>query len=275
MKVTAEELLQKKRLGQRITVLTCYDYPTALWEDQVGVDVIFVGDSVGTNILGYTSERDVTMDDMIHHLRAVERGVSHAYLLVDMPYGSYRTPSEALANAKTMVEFGADGVKFEGADFAVASSLHAAGITVWGHLGLNPQLHEKRGLRAKTAAEALQLIEDSLELQDAGASFLIYEMIPEEVGKIVSERLRIPTIGIGAGRYTDGQVQIIADLLGVNAFEFRHVFKYARFQGTAVDAITRYAEDVRSGDFPRPQNVRHLRKHELLKLEAALEIEAG
>ena len=244
-------------------MLTCYDHPTAVLEDRAGIDVVFVGDSVGTNVLGYEDEREVTMDDMVHHLRAVRRGVSSAYLLADLPYMSCETPQDALDNARTFVSHGADGVKLEGPKPDIVGHLTAHGIEVCGHLGLNPQFHDKKGLHAKTASASVELIRDALALEEAGAGFIVFEKVPEEVGRIVTESLGIPTIGIGAGRYTDGQVLIVNDMLGVNSFHLEHASRYDELGARAADALGRYADDVQCGRFPAEENVRHLPPEEL------------
>ena len=266
-KKTAASLQAMKRAGEKIAMLTCYDYPTALWQEDAGVDVIFVGDSVGTNMLGYDHEREVTMDDMIHHLKAVRRGVVRAYLLADLPYESCRTPDVALENALRFVSLGADGVKLEGFRMDVVKALVARGIDTWAHLGLNPQIHDRKGLKARTAAAAVELVENSLALQEAGAGFLVLEMIPEEVAGTVTKRLTIPTIGIGAGRFTDGQVLIVADVLGANDLDLKHVAQYDDFTARGKKALSRYVADVRRGRFPDRQQVRHLAAKELEQLE--------
>ena len=270
MSNTPESITRKKAAGEPIAVLTCYDYPTALCQDEAGVDIIFVGDSVGTNVLGYSSEKEVTLDDMAHHLKAVRRGVENAYLLVDLPYGTYDTPDQAAASSSRLTALGADGVKLEGFTPEVVRRLVAEGIEVCAHLGLNPQLHARKGLRAKTAAAAAELVSESIELQDAGAWIMVYEMIPEEVGRIATERLSIPTIGIGAGRYTDGQVLVAPDMLGINTFDFRHSHRYEDLHGRTVRAFERYISDVRSGTFPAADNVRHLDETELQTLRDTL-----
>ncbi len=267
---TSESLTQKKVAGEPIAVLTCYDYPTARCQDEAGVDIIFVGDSVGTNVLGYSSEKEVTLEDMAHHLKAVRRGVEHAYLLADLPYGTYDTPEQAAASASRLTALGADGVKLEGFRPDVVRRLVAEGIEVCAHLGLNPQLHARKGLRAKTAAAAAELVSESIELQDAGAWIIVYEMIPEEVGRIATERLSIPTIGIAAGRHTDGQVLVAPDLLGINTFDLRHVRRYDDLHGRTVRAFEGYIADVRSGGFPDAGNVRHLDEAELQALRDTL-----
>jgi 3-methyl-2-oxobutanoate hydroxymethyltransferase len=267
---TSESLTQKKVAGEPIAVLTCYDYPTARCQDEAGVDIIFVGDSVGTNVLGYSSEKEVTLEDMAHHLKAVRRGVEHAYLLADLPYGTYDTPEQAAASASRLTALGADGVKLEGFRPDVVRRLVAEGIEVCAHLGLNPQLHARKGLRAKTAAAAAQLVSESIELQAAGAWIIVYEMIPEEVGRIATERLSIPTIGIAAGRHTDGQVLVAPDLLGINTFDLRHVRRYDDLHSRTVRAFESYIADVRSGGFPDAGNVRHLDEAELQALRDTL-----
>ena len=267
---TPERIARKKAAGEPIAVLTCYDYPTARCQDEAGVDIIFVGDSVGTNVLGYSSEKEVTLDDVAHHLKAVRRGVENAYLLVDLPYGTYDTPEQAVASSTRLTALGADGVKLEGFTPDVVRQLVSEGIEVCAHLGLNPQLHARKGLRAKTAAAAAELVSESIELQEAGAWIMVYEMIPEEVGRIATERLSIPTIGIGAGRYTDGQVLVAPDMLGINTFDFRHSRRYEDLHGRTVRAFERYISDVRSGAFPAADNVRHLDEAELRALNDAL-----
>ncbi len=265
-KKTIEYLHARKARGQKISSLTCYDYPTALLEERAGIDIALVGDSLGTNVLGYSSEREVTMDDIVHHLKAVKRGISTAYLLADLPFRSYETTTQALTNATRLVQAGADGVKLEGSRVEIVRYLHSHGLQVWGHLGLNPQLHEKMALQAKTADAALQLVRDAADLEQAGICGLILEMIPEVVGRVVTERVHVPTIGIGAGRYTDGQVLIAQDLLGVNSFDLRHVTRYDDLATRIVAAFRRYAEDVEAANFPGAGNVRHLAPAEHNKL---------
>lgn len=262
MKKTSHYLQQKKEQGQRIVMLTCYDYPTARWEEEAGVDVILVGDSVGTNVLGYASARDVTLQDMLHHLKAVKRGVRNAYLLVDLPYGTYDDPSDALRHAQILQQAGADGVKLEGYRPEIIAHLTSHGVEVCAHLGLTPQIHEKMTLQAKDTDTALQLLSESQCLQETGAFMLLYELIPEEVAQRATQRLSIPTIGIGAGRYTDGQVLVVHDMLGISEFDFRHNVKHEAFQERGIQAIKAYVSDVQQGLFPQAAHVRHLDKEE-------------
>ena len=275
MRVTISDLLEMKSRGEKIAMLTAYDYPTAVWEDEAGVDIIFVGDSVGTNVLGYKSEKEVTLDDMVHHLRAVRRGVRHAYLLADLPYLTYETPEAALESASILVSHGADGVKLEGFRPDIVSHLVTNQIEVCAHLGLNPQIHEKKALRAKTAKAAGNLISESMAMQEAGAWIIVYELIPEEVARQATRRLSIPTIGIGAGRHTDGQVLIVSDMLGINSFDLRHVRKYEQLHERATRAIGQYIVDLRTGEFPGDENARQLSAEESQALEEMLAISSG
>ncbi len=263
-------LIAKKKANKKITILTCYDYPTAVLEDKAGIDIVFVGDSVGTNVLGYESETDVTLEDMIHHLKAVQRGVTHAYLLVDMPYGTHDTPDDALKNANTLISHGANGVKLEGGQEkeAVVQHLAESGIEVCCHLGLNPQIHgTRRRVQGKTFHAAKTLIQSALALQDAGARMIVFELIPEELGRLLTQKLRIPTIGIGAGRYCDGQVLIINDLLGITPFDLIHAKKYQNYQEKTFQAISNYKGDVENHRFPVEANVIKMDQVELTKLE--------
>lgn len=255
-KKTGSVLQQMKADHEPIVVLTCYDYPSALWMEEAGVDVIFCADSVGTNVLGYDDERQVTMDDMVHHLKAVRRGVQKAYLLADLPYGSCDTPDQALGNSLRFVSLGADAVKLEGHKPLVVEKLRARGLEVWGHLGLNPQLHERKGLKGRTARGAARLLTRARELESAGAAFLVLELIPEEVGQAISEQLSIPTIGIAAGRYTDGQVLVSTDMLGVHHFPLRHVQRFADARTTQLAGVRGFSDAVRGRTFPAAEHTR-------------------
>jgi len=255
---TANWLVERKAAGEKLTVLTCYDYPSALWQEAAGVDVIFVGDSVGTNVLGYDSEREVTMEDMLHHLKAVRRGVGQAYLLADLPYGTCDTPADALDNALRFASMGAVGAKLEGFLPEAVEAMAQRGIDPWGHLGFTPQLQGRASLQARTAVAGAELVEQCQALERAGACAIVLELVPEEVAAEASARLAIPTIGIGAGRHTDGQVLVVNDLLGINDLELRHLVRYAELRENGVEALGRWVADVRAGGFPGPAQVRHL-----------------
>jgi 3-methyl-2-oxobutanoate hydroxymethyltransferase len=245
--------------GQRpVSMITCYDFPTARLVDQAGVDVVFVGDSVGTNVLGYESPNQVTMDDMLHHLRAVRRGVERASLLVDMPYGSYDAIPYALDNARQFIEAGAEAVKLEGAFPDTVAALVAAGIPVCGHIGFTPQWMTKAEVHGKHIEEAVELVRTAEELDQAGISSLVLELIPAELAGLITGRIKAATIGIGAGAACDGQVQVIQDVLGITERTMRHAMRNIDL-GTAIrDAVIRYHLAVHEGAFPGPEHARHL-----------------
>jgi 3-methyl-2-oxobutanoate hydroxymethyltransferase len=272
MKKDSNYLKERKAAGKKITMLTCYDYPTALIEDEAGVDIIFVGDSVGTNILGYQSEREVTMEDMVHHLKAVRRGVSTAYLLVDMPFGACDTPGQALKNAETFLANGADGIKIEGVKPEIVKRLSKNGIEICSHLGLTPQTDDNPGYKAKSASDAHAFIQDVFLMEQAGATLVLFETIPDEVADYLTSRLKVPTIGIGAGKSTDGQVLVVLDLLGVSPHDFRHNKRYENFRERALNAVRAYVEDVNRLQFPGEENLRHMAPGEL---QALMDLMAG
>jgi 3-methyl-2-oxobutanoate hydroxymethyltransferase len=273
MKINKEFLISKKHNQQKIAVLTCYDYQTAVLEDKAEIDIIFVGDSVGPNILGYKSETEVTMDDMIHHLKAVRRGVTSAFLLVDMPYKSYETPEQALQNAKAFISNGADGVKLEGVKEEVIKYLVNHEIEVAGHIGLNPQTHVKKSFQGKTFETAKELIEGALILEKAGAMVVFIELVPEEMAKIITQKLNIPTIGIAAGRFCDGQVLVINDMLGITPRKLKHAKQFENYQDMTYRTIAKYKEEVEKGLFPTEENVVHMIKEELEKINSWIEDE--
>lgn len=263
-------LQKKKEVGEPIVMLTCYDYPTAVLEEEAGVDVIFVGDSVGTNILGYASEIEVTMEDMVHHLRAVRRGVKSAYLLVDLPYHSFQTPEQALQNARVFLRHGADGVKLEGGveQADVIRALWAAGIDVCGHIGFTPQtLGSKGRVQGKAFEQAKQLIESARALEEAGAFMLVLELVTEDVSRLITEQLHIPTIGIGSGRFCDGQVLVVTDVLGISPFTRKIAKRYQEYQALTVEAIRAYRNEVADRSFPAEANAFPTNAEELALLE--------
>lgn len=257
-------------------MITAYDYPTALIEDEAGIDAILVGDSVGTNVLGYASEQKVTMADMLHHAAAVARGVRSAYLLADLPFGSVTTPALALKNARALLAIGVECVKIEGwKDKAgIVRHLSRKKIPVCAHIGYNPQIHgSKPATFGKTAEEAHVLVESALALEAAGAVMIVLEKIPEEVAGIITQKLRIPTIGIGSGRFCDGQVLVINDILGTSERTFRHARKYMDFHALALAAVAKYSGDVGKGVFPGPEHAGHIDGEEIEKLRTILKRE--
>ena len=275
MKKDIAYLHTKKRKQQPITVLTCYDYPTACLQDAAGIDIVFVGDSLGTNILGYSSEVEVTMADMRHHLKAVRRGVTEAYLLVDMPYAADRDAKHAVANAKLFLSDGANGVKLEGGieKAPIVAALAEHGIEACAHIGHNPQIHgTKAATHGKTFSKAKRLIETASALADAGAKLIVLEKITEEVSQIITETLNIPTIGIGAGRFCDGQVLVINDILGIGP-PFKHAKRYQNYNDLTFEAICRYREEVTNGTFPTDANVSHIPADKLVRVQKWLKSE--
>ncbi len=261
-KVTTYTYRRKKERGEVITMLTAYDYPTAVAVDLAGIDSILVGDSLGLVVLGYENTLPVTMDDMIHHCKAVARGAKYALLIGDMPFMSYQTsPDDAVRNAgRFLQEAGMDAVKLEGGRERreTVEAIVGAGIPVMGHLGLTPQsMHQLGGYRAqgKTASAAKKILEDAIILQEAGCFGIVLETIPTQLAKFMSEKLEIPTIGIGAGDGCDGQVLVTHDLLGLfDRFTPRFVKKYADLHGIMAQAFEQYKLEVEKGQFPTPEH---------------------
>jgi 3-methyl-2-oxobutanoate hydroxymethyltransferase len=260
--VTTRTFRLKKRRAEPITMLTAYDYATALAVDKAGIDSILVGDSLGMVVLGYENTLPVTMEDMLHHCKAVARGAKTALLVGDMPFMSYQVSVEqAVRNAgRFLQEAGMDAVKLEGGRERADAirAITGAGIPVMGHLGLTPQsVHQLGGFRAqaKEAAAAKRLLEDALILQEAGCFAIVLESIPARLAELVSKQLEIPTIGIGAGVGCDGQVLVTHDLLGLfDRFTPSFVKKYANLHEVMFDAITAYKEDVDRQLFPAPEH---------------------
>jgi len=261
-KVTILTLQEKKNQGEPITMVTAYDFPSALAADRAGIDSVLVGDSLGMVVLGYDSTVPVTMDEMLHHCRAVRRGAQYAYLIGDMPFMSYQADrAEAVRNAgRFLKEADMDAVKLEGgrAMADTVRAISAAGITVIGHIGLTPQSVSQLGgyrVQGRTAADAQRLLEDALALQEAGAAMIVLEMTPDRVAAELSRRLRIPTIGIGAGAGCDGQVLVLHDMLGMfDRFTPRFVKKYADLFGQMGQALAAYRDDVVQRRFPGPEH---------------------
>ena len=261
-KVTTRTLQQKKERSEPISVLTAYDYPTALAMDNAGVDSILVGDSLGMVVLGYPNTLSVTMADMLHHCQAVARGARFALLVGDMPFMSYQVSvPEAVRNAgRFLQEAGMDAVKLEGGRDRLDAirAIVGAGIPVQGHIGLTPQsVHQLGGFRpqGRTAQAARLLLEDSELLQDAGCFSIVLESVPARLAELISSRLSIPTIGIGAGVHCDGQVLVTHDLLGLfDRFTPKFVRKYANFHAEMSRAFQEYIADVEESKFPSAEH---------------------
>jgi 3-methyl-2-oxobutanoate hydroxymethyltransferase len=277
-KVTTLELRRKKQRGEVITMLTAYDYPTALLVDRAGLDAILVGDSLGMVVLGYPNTLSVTMEDMLHHCKAVARGAQSALLIGDMPFMSYQvSPQEALRNAgRFLQEAGMDAVKLEGGRerLEAVRTIVSAGIPVMGHIGLTPQsVNQLGGFRpqGRNGKEARRLLEDALALQEAGCFSIVLESVPSRLAALISQKLEIPTIGIGAGAECDGQVLVTHDLLGLfDRFTPRFVRKYADLYHTMLDAFEDYRDDVQNRQFPAAEHTVDMPEEEWQALLAKL-----
>jgi 3-methyl-2-oxobutanoate hydroxymethyltransferase len=262
MRVTITEIKEMKQKKENIPMLTAYDYVTARMVDEAGVPLILVGDSLGMVMLGYESTIPVTMDEMIHHTKAVVRGAKKALVVGDMPFMTYHiSVSDALHNAARFIqEAGAQAVKLEGGEVVAEKvrRLVECGIPVMGHIGLTPQsIHQLGGfkVRGKGLEEARKLLNDARILEEAGAFAIVLECTPAPLSRLITERLGIPTIGIGAGPDCDGQVQVISDLLGLYTdFVPKHAKQYARLAGEIKSAVSSYVSEVKSGSFPTTEN---------------------
>jgi len=257
-KVTIPDILRKKQEGKKITMLTAYDYPFAKIVDEAGMDIVLVGDSLGMVVQGHDTTLSVTMEEMLYHVRMVTRAVKNALVIADMPFLSNRTGlSETIKNAgRFLKEAGAAGVKLEGG-VAVADQIRAivdTEIPVMAHLGMTPQSIHKLGgykVQGKEDASARKLLEDAAAVEEAGAFAVVLEAVPMSVARNITGRLKIPTIGIGAGPHCDGQVMVLYDLLGLfDKFMPKFAKKYADLRATSVGAVRRYKEEVESGKFP-------------------------
>jgi 3-methyl-2-oxobutanoate hydroxymethyltransferase len=259
--VTVRDILEMKARGEKIPMVTAYDYTTARLADQVGIPLLLVGDSLGMVVLGYDSTIPVTMEDMLHHVKAVTRGVQTAMVVADMPFMSYHIDqAQALANAARLVqEGGARSVKLEGGEKTAdtAARIVQAGIPVIGHVGLTPQSVNVLGgyrVQGRSKQAALQLLKDAQAFEEAGAYAVVLELIPSPLAGVVSQRLTIPTIGIGAGPQCDGQVQVLHDMLGLYTdFVPKHTKRYAELAGVIQEAFAQYIEEVKEGSFPTQQ----------------------
>jgi 3-methyl-2-oxobutanoate hydroxymethyltransferase len=260
-KITTHILQNMKANGEKISMITAYDFSFARLFDQAGIEVILVGDSASNVMAGHETTLPITLDQMIYHASSVIRGVSRSLVIVDLPFGSYQSNSkEALISAiRIMKETGAHGVKLEGGEEVLESvkRILAAGVPVMGHLGLTPQSIYKFGtytVRAKEEMEAKKLKNDAQLLEEAGCFALVLEKIPAMLAKEVAESVRIPVIGIGAGKYCDGQVLVMHDLLGINTeFKPRFLRQYLNLHEPITLAVQQYIKDVKSNDFPSEQ----------------------
>ena len=258
MRTTIREIAALKRRGKRIAMITAYDYTSARIVENAGVDIILVGDSLGQVVLGYDSTVPVTMEDMLHHIKAVIRGSTKVHIVGDLPFMSYQaSKSDAIRNAgRLLKEGGAQSVKLEGGRHVARTMqrIVQAGIPVMAHIGLTPQAVNQLGgyrIQGRTTKAAVELIEDAKAVEEAGAYSVVLEGVPSQLAQIVTERLSIPTIGIGAGVHCDGQVQVFHDMMGLYSdFTPKHARKYANLADEMTGAVADYIDDVRAQSFP-------------------------
>lgn len=273
-KVTIPRLLEMKERGELISMITAYDYPTALLVDQAGIDVVLVGDSVANNVLGYEGTVPITMEEMLHHTKAVRRGLKRALLIGDMPFLSYNSSNEqAIENAgRFLKEAGADAVKLEGGEEMAerVEALDRAGIAVMGHIGLTPQRVSQLGgylVQGRDEERARKLLHDAKVLEEAGAFALILELIPWQLAKLVTESVKIPTIGIGAGPYCDGQVLVFHDVVGLSQKRLKLAKRYAELGEIIERALREFNEDVKEKRFPTLEHSFSMPEEVLKKLQ--------
>lgn len=271
---TLNDFLRMKKNGEKIVMLTAYDYPSGRLAQEAGVDIVLVGDSLGMVVLGYDSTVPVTMSDMIHHTRAARRGAKDTFMITDMPFLTYQiSAAQALENAARLVqEGGCEAVKVEGGE-EIAPQVRAlvrAGIPVCGHVGLTPQSATALSgykVQGRTAEAAQKLLHDALALEEAGAFMIVLECIPEQVAQMIGQRLAIPTIGIGAGVKCDGQVLVYHDTLGLfERFVPKFVKQFENLGVKAKDALGVYAHEVRTGVFPGPEHSFSMKEEELQRI---------
>ena len=270
-KKTILTLRRQKRTGIKTVLVTAYDYPQALLADKAGIDAIIVGDSCGMTTHGYETTIPVTMDEMVNHCEAVSRGAKDAFLIGDMPYMSYQPSNQtAIENAGRFIKAGMDCAKVEGAMIPRVKAIVESGIMVMSHLGLTPHTRAKLGgyrVQGKTAKSAEIVLEQALQLQDVGCSFLLLEAMPAEPSELIAEKLDIPVYGIGAGNKVDGQLVIIHDLIGLFwEFKSKFVKRYCEAGEIIKGALEEYADDVREGKFPTEENFYAIKEDELEKL---------
>ena len=274
-KINVNTIQKLKNDGQQITSLTAYDYSTAKYIDEAGVDIVLVGDSLAMVALGYETTHAIGMDEMLIFAKAVARGAKRALVAVDMPFMSYHTNvSDAIKNAGEMIKAGAMAVKIEGANdyiLEVVKRCTQCGIPVIGHLGFTPQFLNSLGgynIQGKSFDATLEILEQAKKLELAGAFAVVLEMVPEESAKFITENLRIPTIGIGAGRYCSGQILVSDDVFGkFSEFTPKFARKFGDLQSLIQGSAKQYVEDVKNGSFPRENEVFNLSETELKQLE--------
>ncbi len=261
---TIQDIIAQKSKGERITMLTAYDYPMASLLEEAGIDIILVGDSLANVVLGLESTAEVGMKEMLHHTRAVVRAVKNTLIVGDMPFGSYQLePQAAVDNARQFIKEGCHAVKLEWFEHCpqVVSAIVKTGIPVMGHVGLTPQTAPKKGgmkVQGRDKTSAQEIIKNAIELQDAGAFSIVLECVPMELAKQITERLKIPTIGIGAGPHCDGQVLVVHDILGLSRrFYPKFSKKYVDLGPQIIQAVKQYKKEVLGGQFPDDEHSFH------------------
>ena len=275
MRKSIQKIQSYKDEGKKITVLTAYDYSSAKYIDEAGVDIVLVGDSLAQVALGYENTTDIGMDEMLVFVRAVSRGVSNALVVADMPFMSFHIDKkETMKNACEFIKAGANAIKLEGAsDFIIESIKHLTqnGIPVMGHLGFTPMSINSLGghkIQGKDANRTLQILEDAKKLQEAGCFCIVLEMVPKESSKYITQRIDIPTIGIGAGKFCDGQVLVSDDVFGkYDRFKPKFARQYANLKDIITDSAKAFCEEVESGLFPQDNESFMLKIEEVEKLE--------
>lgn len=258
MKLTAAEIVQRKGGRQPLSMLTAYDAQTASLLEEAGIDLLLVGDTLGMVFQGQPTTRAVTIDHMLYHVEVVRRGAPNTFLVGDLPFGTYDRPETALQSARRLREAGADAVKLEGNPSGVIEAVVADGIPVMGHLGLQPQTAESFRVRGKREDEAAEIAQDAASVAEAGAFSLVLESVPETLGRLITQQLSIPTIGIGAGNQCDGQVLVINDMLGLTTTHIpKFVKRYADLAAIVRSAVEHYVNEVRDRSFPGDEQTYH------------------
>lgn len=253
-----QENIRQKKGKAKIIMLTAYDFQMARILDEMNIDLILVGDSLGMVVQGYNNTKSVTMADMTYHIKTVARGAKNTPIIGDMPINSCNTPENGLLNAKNFLEAGAHGVKIEGNRPDVVKTLINAGIPVMGHVGMLPQMAETYRVKGKQPEEAEEIFQDASDLDMYGVFSIVLECVPESLAKRITENLETPTIGIGAGKYCDGQVLVINDILGLNeTFKPKYVKTYANLNKTIKDAVAKFVEEVSTGTYPDREHTYH------------------
>ncbi|MDH5375626.1 MAG: 3-methyl-2-oxobutanoate hydroxymethyltransferase [Candidatus Bathyarchaeota archaeon] len=254
----SQERIRRKKGKEKIVMLTAYDYQVAKILDEISIDLILVGDSLGMVVQGHSNTKSVTMMDMIYHVKAVARGAKNTPIIGDMPMNSCNTIKDGLKNAKRFIEAGAHGVKIEGNRPQVVRAIMEAGIPVMGHVGMLPQVAEIYRVKGKRPEEAEEIFRDALDLDKLGVFSMVLECIPKSLAKKITENVKAPTIGIGAGKYCDGQVLVINDMLGLDEhFKPKYVKRYATLNKVIKDAVARFVEEVSAGKYPDEEHTYH------------------